>query len=104
MKLIKRVPSGHINQNSAMLGLSYGDVTGLASLLGILLWLFRRFDEPKLTYFALFLTFMTGVFLIPIRLKYRNHIIRDSLGFFFRRKVVYDPTNYSVKSFRRSGH
>lgn len=94
----ERKPSQHLNNNAALMGLSYQDVSLLGINLMILLMVFRRFQEPRLTYLALFLTFLLGVVLVPLRLKYRRKILRDRISFILRERVIYDPRSH--RSFR----
>ena len=82
-----------LNENSVMMGLNYQDVVGLS--LHLLAWqTLSLFLKIHLTYEALLATALLAIALIPIRLKYRRHILRDILHYYLTPRAIYVAKNY----------
>ena len=88
-----RKTSRVLNDDSVILGLSYNDVTAAGMLLGFLLFLGRLLGLAS-GLWALGLTSSLLIFLIPIRLRYRRKIIRDSAKYVLK-KGVNNVSKYS---------
>ena len=86
---MKRVrPSRTLNEKSVLLGLDFADVVGLACLLIVLQVVLKPF---RLEFFALVGTGVVAALLMPLRLKFRRKIIRDTIKRFMGPKVMHVP-------------
>jgi hypothetical protein len=89
MKRTSRV----LNDDSYILGLSYGDISGAGIFLLGLLFLGKALKfESQL--WALMLSVIALGFLIPIRMKLRRKIIRDGVIYLILKDKVYVKKDY----------
>ncbi|HPI39345.1 MAG TPA: hypothetical protein PLJ21_00990 [Pseudobdellovibrionaceae bacterium] len=88
-------PSSHVNNKSVFFGLSFSDVSSLGAMLSILLFLNKEiFKNLNFSYWALSMTVFAAFLLIPIRIKYRRKIIRDSIKFFLKKRILHAPKHH----------
>lgn len=92
-----RKTSRVLNDESYFLGLSYNDITG-AGLLLLSLLLLSKILGIKSMLWALMATITSLVMLIPVRLKFRRKILRDSLKYIFANGVNHVSKNRRNKS------
>lgn len=92
-----RKTSRVLNDESYFLGLSYNDITG-AGLLLLGLLLLSKVLGIKSMLWALIATITALVMLIPVRLKFRRKILRDSLKYIFANGVNHVSKNRRNKS------
>ena len=78
------MPSKTLNIKSNFFGLTLDD---LLSLMGFYTFFQLVFSFMGLEIVSIILTFITALFLIPVRLRYRRRIIRDYLSFLCRRLI-----------------
>jgi hypothetical protein len=96
-----REPSKQLNNKSVLFGLSYSDVSTLGGMLALILSVNKHFiGALQVSYWGLLFTLAVGFLLIPIRIKYRRKIIRDSLRYFFGRRLLHDPKNNRINKSR----
>lgn len=82
----ERKTSRVLNDESYFLGLSYNDITGAGLfLLGLIV--LSKVLGIKSMLWALMATITILVLLIPIRLKFRRKILRDTIRYVFRNGV-----------------
>jgi hypothetical protein len=93
----ERKTSRVLNDESYFLGLSYNDITG-AGLLLLGLLLLSKVLGIKSMLWALIATITSLVMLIPVRLKFRRKILRDSLKYIFANGVNHVSKNRRNKS------
>lgn len=87
-------PSRILNETPNILGLSLNDMAVISIVYLVSLLILNLF---QLEILAGLIAILSALILIPIRLKYRRHIIRDFL-FYLKHKiffagVYYDPKN-----------
>lgn len=92
-----RKTSRVLNDESYFLGLSYNDITGAGLLLLGLLFLSKLLGIKSMLW-ALMLTVSALVMLIPVRLRFRRKILRDSLKYVFTNGVHHVSKNRRNKS------
>ncbi|GEM_PF-2055186 len=88
----ERKTSRVLNDESYFLGLSYNDITG-AGILLLGLLLLSKIIGVKSMLWALMFTISVLVMLIPIRLRYRRKILRDSLKYLLKNGVTHVSKN-----------
>lgn len=88
----ERKTSRVLNDESYFLGLSYNDITG-AGILLLGLLLLSKLIGVKSMLWALMFTISVLVMLIPIRLRYRRKILRDSLKYLLKNGVTHVSKN-----------
>lgn len=93
----ERKTSRVLNDESYFLGLSYNDITG-AGLLLLALLLLSKVLGIKSMLWALMVMITALVMLIPVRLKFRRKILRDSLKYIFANGVNHVSKNRRNKS------
>lgn len=81
-----RKTSRVLNDESYLLGLSYNDITGAGVFLLSLLLIGKSLGMESMLW-ALVLTVSLLTSLIPIRLRFRRKILRDSLKYIFNNGV-----------------
>lgn len=91
-----RKTSRVLNDESYFLGLSYSDITGAGIFLMGLLLLGKVLGVKSMLW-ALILTVSVLVVLIPIRLKFRRKILRDSLRYLLLSGVNHVSKNHRDK-------
>lgn len=79
-------PSRVLNERSVLLGLDFPDLVGLACILIVLQLLLKPFN---LEFFALVGTGIATILLMPLRLRFRRKIIRDTIMRFLGPKVIH---------------
>lgn len=83
----ERKTSRVLNDDSYLLGLSYSDITGVGIfLLGLMI--VGKILGIQSMFWALLLALSVLVFLIPVRLRFRRKIIRDTGRYIFLQGVV----------------
>ena len=82
-----RKTSRVLNDESYFLGLSYNDISGAGIFLLVLIMIGKMIGIQSQLW-ALVATVSILVFLIPVRLKYRRKIIRDSFKYLFTQGVI----------------
>lgn len=93
----ERKTSRVLNDESYFLGLSYNDITGAGLfLLGLLMM--SKILGIKSMLWALMATVTSLVMLIPVRLKFRRKILRDSIKYIFSNGVNHVSKNRRNKS------
>lgn len=97
----ERKTSRVLNDQSYFLGLSYNDITGAGILLLGLLLISKALGMKSMLW-ALMLTISVLVMLIPIRLRFRRKILRDSLKYLLTNGVNHVSKNRRNKSPERS--
>lgn len=95
-----RKTSRVLNDNAFLLGLTYNDISGCGVLLLVLLLIFRGLGIKSML-IPLLAACTALVVLIPIRLKYRKKILRDSLSYLFSNGVIYVSKNRRVRKYPR---
>ena len=85
--MIKRKTSRVLNDDSYFLGLSYNDISGAGIFLLLLIFIGKMLGLKSMLW-ALALTVALLFFLIPIRLRFRRKIIRDSIRYIISQGVV----------------
>ncbi len=85
--MIKRKTSRVLNDDSYFLGLSYNDISGAGIFLLLLIFIGKMLGLKSM-FWALALTVALLFFLIPIRLRFRRKIIRDSIRYIISQGVV----------------
>ena len=93
----ERKTSRVLNDESYFLGLSYNDITGAGVLLLGLLLLSKILGVKSMLW-ALMVTITALVMLIPVRLKFRRKILRDSFKYIFSNGVNHVSKNRRNKS------
>lgn len=88
----ERKTSRVLNDESYFLGLSYGDITGTGVFLLVLLLTGKAMGIQSMLW-ALVLSVTVLLLLIPIRLKFRRKIIRDSIKYLFSQGVYVATKN-----------
>lgn len=88
----ERKTSRVLNDESYFLGLSYGDITGTGVFLLVLLLAGKALGIQSMLW-ALVLSVTVLFLLIPIRLKFRRKIIRDSIKYLFSQGVYVATKN-----------
>lgn len=88
----ERKTSRVLNDESYFLGLSYNDITGAGVLLLVLLFVSKMMGVKSMLW-ALMVTISVLVMLIPIRLRYRRKILRDTLKYLLKNGVTHVPKN-----------
>jgi hypothetical protein len=83
----ERKTSRVLNDESYLMGLSYNDITGVGLLLFCLLLIGKAFQIQSMLW-ALLIAVSVLFLLIPIRLRLRRKILRDSLRYFFSKGVI----------------
>lgn len=78
----ERKTSRVLNDESYLLGLSFFDITG-AGLFLLFLMIVGKMIGIQSMFWALTLTVCVLIFLVPIRLKFRRKIVRDSIQYIF---------------------
>lgn len=97
-----RTPRKQLNEKAIFFGLSYEDIAGLSVVFAVLVVANNMtFKHPLGGYFALGLSAFLLIFLVPIRLIYRRHILRDLAFFTLTRRRIYAP-KHSRKHFYRT--
>lgn len=91
-----RKTSRILNDESYFLGLSYNDISGAGIFLLVLIMIGKMIGIQSQLW-ALVATVSILVFLIPVRLKYRRKIIRDSFKYLFTQGVVNVSKNRRIK-------
>ncbi len=81
-------PSKHLNENAVFLGLSYGDISGLGTILIIMILILTPLKSESTSYIALLVTLSLGLLLIPIRLTRRRKSVRDFLQSLIQPKEI----------------
>lgn len=71
-------PSRFLNEKQGFLGLNTND---LLVIMGVLVVSFHALAFTRFQILSLPLAAMSGLILVPIRLRYRRGIIRDSISF-----------------------
>lgn len=93
----ERKTSRVLNDESYFLGLSYNDITGAGLFLLGLILLSKALGIKSMLW-ALMVTITALVMLIPIRLKFRRKILRDSIKYIFSNGVNHVSKNRRNKS------
>lgn len=93
----ERKTSRVLNDESYFLGLSYNDITG-AGILLLGLLLVSKLLGIKSMLWALMITVSVLIMLIPIRLRFRRKILRDSFKYIFTHGVSHVSKNRRNKS------
>ncbi len=93
----ERKTSRVLNDESYFLGLSYNDITG-AGILLLGLLLVSKLLGIKSMLWALMITVSVLIMLIPIRLRFRRKILRDSFKYIFTNGVSHVSKNRRNKS------
>lgn len=93
----ERKTSRVLNDESYFLGLSYNDITGAGLFLLGLILLSKALGIKSMLW-ALMVTITALVMLIPIRLKFRRKILRDSIKYIFSNGVNHVSKNHRNKS------
>lgn len=91
-----RKTSRVLNDESYFLGLSYNDISGAGIFLLVLIMIGKMIGIQSQLW-ALIATVSILVFLIPVRLKYRRKIIRDSFKYLFTQGVINVSKNRRIK-------
>lgn len=91
-----RKTSRVLNDESYFLGLSYNDISGAGIFLLVLIMIGKMIGIQSQLW-ALVATVSILVFLIPVRLKYRRKIIRDSFRYLFTKGVINVSKNRRIK-------
>ena len=95
----EQTPSKILNSNASIMGLTIFDLTLIAGVYTVLNPIFYFFKQELLT---LIICIFFTLFLIPIRLTQRRHIIRDYLSFYFTKYLTngipYDPKSTRYKN------
>lgn len=91
-----RKTSRVLNDESYFLGLSYNDISGSGIFLLVLIMIGKMIGIQSQLW-ALITTISILVFLIPVRLKYRRKIIRDSFKYLFTQGVINVSKNRRIK-------
>jgi len=91
-----RKTSRILNDESYFLGLSYNDISGAGIFLLVLIMIGKMIGIQSQLW-ALVVTVSILVFLIPVRLKYRRKIIRDSFKYLFTQGVINVSKNRRIK-------
>ncbi len=91
-----RKTSRVLNDESYFLGLSYNDISGTGIFLLVLIMIGKMIGIQSQLW-ALVATVSILVFLIPVRLKYRRKIIRDSFKYLFTQGVINVSKNRRIK-------
>ncbi len=84
------IPSRVLNYPSFLFGLSFNDLTGLGVLLGFLQVCLKPFG---LEFYALILTALGMICLVPVRVRYRRKSIRDYVRNLFERRIKVSRRN-----------
>ncbi|GIL17052.1 MAG: hypothetical protein BroJett040_08030 [Oligoflexia bacterium] len=82
-----RKTSRVLNDESYFLGLSYSDITGAGVFLLCLIVIGKVLGVKSMLW-ALFLTIGALAILIPIRLRFRRKILRDSFKYLIKKGVI----------------
>lgn len=91
-----RKTSRVLNDESYFLGLSYNDISGAGIFLLVLIMIGKMIGIQSQLW-ALVITVSILVFLIPVRLKYRRKIIRDSFNYLVTQGVINVSKNRRIK-------
>lgn len=91
-----RKTSRVLNDESYFLGLSYNDISGAGIFLLVLIMIGKMIGIQSQLW-ALVATVTILVLLIPVRLKYRRKIIRDSFKYLFTQGVINVSKNRRIK-------
>lgn len=91
-----RKTSRVLNDESYFLGLSYNDISGAGIFLLALIMIGKMIGIQSQLW-ALVVTVSILFFLIPVRLKYRRKIIRDSFKYLFTQGVINVSKNRRIK-------
>ncbi len=83
----ERKTSRVLNDDAYLLGLTYTDISGAGAFLFVLLMIGKALGIKSMLW-ALLLTISLLVILIPVRLRFRKKIIRDSLKYLFCHGVI----------------
>lgn len=91
----QREPCSHINNKSVLFGLSYSDISVLGAVLAVILFINKHFiGAINISYWGLLSVLSMGLLLIPIRIKYRRKIIRDSAKNLVKRRLLNGPKHH----------
>ena len=91
-----RKTSRVLNDDSYFFGLSYMDISGAGIFLLVLMFIGKTLNmESQL--WAVILTISMLIFLIPIRMKFRRKIVRDSIKYLFNKGVIRVSKNKSIR-------
>ena len=91
----QREPCSHINNKSVLFGLSYSDISVLGAVLAVILFINKHFiGAINISYWGLLSVLSMGLLLIPIRIKYRRKIIRDSAKKLAKRRLLNGPKHH----------
>ena len=80
--------SRHLNSNGGVLGLNIYDLVGA---IGILILVSEGLRPIRFEILAVPVAVGSLFALIPLRLRFRRKMIRDTLLYWLRPKVLYDP-------------
>ncbi len=81
-----------LNDNGPLFGLIIYDLVGAVGVLIVTSFLFRPLGVE---FFSIPATALSLFALIPIRMRYRRRIIRDSLGFWLGARALYEVKHAS---------
>lgn len=97
----EHTPLKILNKEATIMGLNITDTISIVALYTVLNSIFLRFNFEIL---ALPISLFFSLTLIPIRLNFRRHIIRDYLTRFFimyfKNGVYYDPKTHRSETYK----